>query len=398
MNLIKEFTNLTDENISYDELKSKYEIKAPADFNFAYDVVDRYAKDAPEKRALVWCDDDGNERTFTFSELSKKSKQAAAFFSAQGIRKGDKVMMILRRRWEFWVILLAMHRIGAVAIPATNQLLTKDIEYRFNAAKVKMIVALDEEKIIGEIEAALEKSTSVEKMVIVRSQKNDTKTKKEWLDFGKEVAAFGEDFKKPEGSAFPCGNDTMLLYFTSGTSGNPKMVQHNFLYPLGHITTAKWWQNVIDDGLHFSVAETGWAKAVWGKIYGQWICGSAVFVYDMIQFKPALLMHKIEEYGINTFCAPPTVYRYLIRSNLKKFNLSSLKYCVTAGEALNSEVYNKFYEQTGIKMFEGYGQTESTIIAGNFTGMEPKPGSMGKPAPGYDLEIIGGDGKKMRAR
>lgn len=394
MNLIKEFTNLTDENISYDELKSKYEIKAPADFNFAYDVVDRYAKDAPEKRALVWCDDDGNERTFTFSELSRKSKQAAAFFSAQGIRKGDKVMMILRRRWEFWVILLAMHRIGAVAIPATNQLLTKDIEYRFNAAKVKMIVALDEEKIIGKIEAALEKSTSVEKMVIVRSQKNDTKTKKEWLDFGKEVAAFGEDFKKPEGSAFPCGNDTMLLYFTSGTSGNPKMVQHNFLYPLGHITTAKWWQNVIDDGLHFSVAETGWAKAVWGKIYGQWICGSAVFVYDMIQFKPALLMHKIEEYGINTFCAPPTVYRYLIRSNLKKFNLSSLKYCVTAGEALNSEVYNKFYEQTGIKMFEGYGQTESTIIAGNFTGMEPKPGSMGKPAPGYDLEIIGGDGKK----
>ncbi|WP_406032161.1 AMP-binding protein, partial [Treponema saccharophilum] len=229
MNLIKEFTNLTDENISYDELKSKYEIKAPADFNFAYDVVDRYAKDAPEKRALVWCDDDGNERTFTFSELSRKSKQAAAFFSAQGIRKGDKVMMILRRRWEFWVILLAMHRIGAVAIPATNQLLTKDIEYRFNAAKVKMIVALDEEKIIGEIEVALEKSTSVEKMVIVRSQKNDTKTKKEWLDFGKEVAAFGEDFKKPEGSAFPCGNDTMLLYFTSGTSGNPKMVQHNFL-------------------------------------------------------------------------------------------------------------------------------------------------------------------------
>lgn len=388
MNVYRDYIEGGKDFADYDALKNGFKIKIPENFNFAYDVVDRYAKEDPEKRALVWCDDHGGERIFTFKEMSEESQRAANFLVRHGIQKGDVVMLILRRRFEFWFFMLAMHRIGAVAVPATNQLLQKDIEFRTNAAQVKMIISLDDPKIQAEVEKAMPKSPSVRTLVTVGKNRGS------WQSYHAEAPQLSTLFARPEGAAATTNDDIMLLYFTSGTSGYPKMVEHNFLYPLGHIVTARYWQNVVDDGLHLTIAETGWAKAVWGKLYGQWLCGTAIFAYDMDSFKPDLLLRKLEQYGVTTFCAPPTVYRYLIRQNLSKYDLSKLSYCVTAGEALNPEVYNKFYEQTGLKMFEGYGQTESTVMVGNFPGMEPKPGSMGKAAPGYDVKIVRPDGTK----
>ncbi|MBO6220113.1 MAG: AMP-binding protein [Treponema sp.] len=372
---------------NYEDLKKNFKIKVPENFNFSYDIIDRYEKEAPNKRALVWCDDSGEERVFTFADIAKESRRTANYLVSKGIKKGDAVMLILRRRYEFWFFITALHRIGAIAVPATNQLLQKDLEYRTNAAQIKMIVSYDD-TIQEEIEKALPASPSVKNLVTVQSDR------KGWISYSKEISSFGTDFPRPQGEMATHNDDIMLLYFTSGTSGYPKMVQHNFAYPLGHIVTAKYWQNVIDDGLHLTVAETGWAKSVWGKLYGQWICGSAVFAYDMVQFKPGVMLKKIEQYKVTTFCAPPTVYNYLVRADINKYDLSSLKYLVTAGEALNPEVYKKVYEATGLKMFEAYGQTEATVMVGNFPGMEPKPGSMGKPAPGYDVAVVRPDGSK----
>ena len=391
MVLYKEFIEDDRDFSSYEDLKKHFKIKIPDNFNFAYDVVDRYAREEPNKRALVWCDDSGEERVFTFADISEMSKKTANFLTAHDIKKGDSVMLILRRRYEFWWFIIALHRIGAIAIPATDQLLVKDIEYRNNAAEIKMIVSFDEPKVQGEIEKSLAESPSVKTLVTVGSDRGI------WVNFHKAYETCAADFPRPEGNAATTNEDIMLLYFTSGTSGYPKMVQHNFLYPLGHIVTAKYWQNVVDDGLHLTIAETGWAKAVWGKLYGQWLAGSAVFAYDMVSFKPDRMLQKIAHYKVTTFCAPPTVYRYLIRQDFKKYDLSHLKYCVTAGEALNAEVFNKFFEQTGIKMAEAYGQTEATVIIGNFPGMEIKPGSMGKPAPGYDVDIISPKGVTCKA-
>lgn len=389
MNFYKEYFEKECDESNYEDLKKNYKIKVPENFNFAYDIVDRYAKEAPNKRAMLW-DNDEEVKTFTFADMSKLSNQFANFLKSKDLKKGDAVMMILRRRWEFWPMILAFHKLGIVAVPATNQLLQKDIEYRTNAANIKMIICVNEEKVVNEVEKAMPKSSTVDNIVLVGANKEG------WINFDEEIKNYTSDFTRPTGAENTTNEDIMLRYFTSGTSGYPKMVQHNFTYPLGHITTAKFWQNVIDDGLHLSIAETGWAKAMWGKLYGQWICGSCIFVYDMASFKPYIILKKIEQHKINTFCAPPTVYRYLIRSDISKYDLSSLKYCVTAGEALNSEVFNKFYEQTGIKMFEAYGQTESTALAGNFPGMEPKPGSMGKAAPGYDLDIIDANGNSCK--
>ncbi|MBR0032686.1 MAG: AMP-binding protein [Treponema sp.] len=391
MNLIKNFIENDCNFEDYDDLRKNFKIRRPDNFNFAFDVVDVYAEKAPDKRAIVWCDDKGGEKILNFKELSVESKKAANFLVSLGVKKGDKVLMILRRRWEFWITILALHRIGAVAIPATNQLLQKDIEYRIDAADVKTIIVC-EDPVVKEIENARVNKPSLERLILVKSEAESANVSSDWIDFHAGVSAASDDFGREKCQTK--NDDIMLLYFTSGTSGYPKMVQHDFIYPLAHIVTAKIWQNVTDDGLHLSVAETGWAKAMWGKLYGQWICGSAVFVYDMVQFKPHLLMQKISDYKVTTFCAPPTVYRYLVRTDLSQFDLSSLKYCVTAGEALNPEVYNKFYSMTGLKMREGYGQTESVIAAGTFLGIEPKPGSMGKPAPGYDLQIVDENGNK----
>ena len=372
----------------YEDLKKNFKIKVPENFNFSYDIVDRYASLAPEKRALVWCDDLGEEKIFNFKEISEKSKQTANYLVKHGIKKGDTVMLILRRRYEFWYFILALHRIGAIAVPATNQLLTKDLEYRTNAAQIKMIVSYDDEPVQERIEAAMPASPSVKELVTVG------KARKGWQTFYDEIDSLSSEFERPTGENATHNDDIMLLYFTSGTSGNPKMVEHNFAYPLGHIVTAKYWQNVIDDGLHLTVAETGWAKSVWGKLYGQWICGSAVMVYDMLTFMPSRMMNVISKYHVTTFCAPPTTYRFLVKADAKKYDISALKYIVTAGEALDPELFEEVYRFTGLRMFEAFGQTEATVMIGNFPGMTPKPGSMGKSAPGYDIEIVRPDGTK----
>lgn len=375
----------------YENLKSNYKINIPENFNFAYDVLDYYAEHEPERKALVWCDDDGGEKIYTFAELALCVNKTANYLKKRGVKKGDAVMLILRRRFEFWYFILALHKLGAITVPATQLLLESDIVYRNNAAGIKMIVSFDEPKVQGEIEKAMEKSPTVKQLITVGPAREG------WTRFYDEYDDCSTDFIRPSGEEATVNEDIMLLYFTSGTSGYPKMVQHNFAYPLGHIVTARYWQNVVDGGLHLTIAETGWAKAVWGKIYGQWLCGTAVFAYDMVSFVPDKLLHKMEKYGVTTFCAPPTVYRYLIRQDLKKYDLSALKYVVTAGEALNAEVYNKFYEMTGLKMYEAYGQTECTVLVGNFPGMEIKPGSMGKPAPGYDIDVVHEDGTSCNA-
>lgn len=373
----------------YTDLKKNCRLKAPENFNFSYDIIDRYAKDCPEKRALVWCDDNGEEKTLTFADISVESKRAAYFLSAAGIKKGDAVMLILRRRYEFWILMPALHRIGAIVVPATDQLLQKDIEYRTNAAEIKMIISYENPIIQSEIEKAMPASKTVKTLVTVGSER------KGWVNFHTEYEKCTAEFPRPVGEAATNNEDPMLMYFTSGTSGYPKMVLHNFVYPIGHIITAKYWHGVVDDGLHLTVAETGWAKATWGKLYGQWICGTAIFVYDMTSFKPDKMLQKISQYGVTTFCAPPTVYRYLIRQDLSKYDLSSVVRCTTAGEALNGEVYNKFHQFTGQKIFEGYGQSESAIIAGNFLNEPVKPGSMGKASPAYEVEIVDPNGKPV---
>ncbi len=372
----------------YDDLKKNFKIKIPEVFNFAYDIVDRYAVEAPEKRALVWCDDEGNEKVFTFKDISQKSNQAANFLVKHGIKKGDTVMLILRRRYEFWYFIIALHRIGAVAIPATNQLLSKDIEYRTNAAQIKMIISYDDQLVQERIEKALLSSPSVKELVTVGKNRNG------WISYHDEEEALSPSFMRPSGENSTKNSDTSLLYFTSGTSGNPKMVGFNYEYPLGHIVTAKYWQNVVDDGLHLTVAETGWAKCVWGKLYGQWICGSAVMVYDMDMFRPAKMLEVIQKYKVTTFCAPPTAYRYLFRAYSSKYDISSVTHFVTAGEALTPELFDTVKKATGKCLYEAYGQTEGTVMVGNFPGMKPKPGSMGLPAPGYNIEIVRDDGTK----
>lgn len=389
--MLKKYIEGSLEFSSYEEMREKFSIKIPENFNFAYDVVDEYAGTEPNRTALVWCDDNDEERYFSFFDLAEASAKTANFLKERGIKKGDRVMIILRRRYEFWFFLLALHKIGAIAIPATTMLLAKDVEYRNKAANVKMIVTVDEENLQEEVEKSLENSPSVESLVTIG------KKRKGWISFYDFYESESPIFKRPSGEEGTENSDIMLLYFTSGTSGYPKMVEHNFSYPLGHIVTAKYWQGVLNGGLHLTVAETGWAKAVWGKIYGQWLCGSAVFVYDMNSFVPAKLLEKMAKYKVTTFCAPPTVYRYLVRQNLKKFDLSNLKCCATAGEALNDEIFNKFYELTGHKLKEGYGQTELTLTIGNFPGMEIKPGSMGKPAPGYNIDIVDSQGNSCPA-
>ena len=373
----------------YSELKDNFSIEIPENFNFAYDVVDEYARTEPNRTALVWCDDNGGESVFSFQDLKIASNKTANFLLSKGIKKGDAVMLILRRRYEFWYFLLALHKIGAIAVPATNLLLKSDIEYRTNAAAIKMIVSLEDKDLQRQIDLALPNSPTVKTLVTTGHRDG-------WVSFADEYPNQSDDFTRPQGDGATANEDIMLLYFTSGTSGYPKMVQHNFTYPLGHIVTARYWQKVVDGGLHLTLAETGWAKAVWGKIYGQWLAGSAVFAYDMVTFVPGRLLEKMERYKVTTFCAPPTVYRYLVRQDFTKYDLSSLVHCTTAGEALNGEIYNKFLEKTGIKMKEGYGQTELTLTIGNFDGMEPKPGSMGKPAPGYTIDIVDSEGSSCK--
>ena len=371
---------------SYQDFADNYKVQVPDNFNFAFDVVDEIALKTPEKVAMVWCNDLGDERIFTFADMKKYSDKAANFFLSAGIRKGDPVMLILKRRFEFWFCTLALNKIGAITIPATHLLSTKDIVYRNNAADIKMIVCVPEAEVIQHVEEAEGKSPTFKVKALIGENREG------WLNFNAGMESSSEEFIRPIGDQVTKNEDIMLLYFTSGTTGMPKMVNHNYIYPLGHILTAKYWQNVQDNGLHFTVADTGWAKSAWGKLYGQWISGSAVMTFDFDKFIPKNLMEVIVKYKVTTFCAPPTIYRFLIKEDLSKFDLSALKYCVVAGEPLNPEVYKQFLDATGIRLMEGYGQTEMTVSLATYSWMEPKPGSMGKPSPGYRIDLVDEDG------
>jgi acetyl-CoA synthetase len=376
-------------NETYDEkgMLKTFSLNVPTDFNFGYDVVDEMARLEPKKTAMVWCDESGAERVFTFADVKKYSDKTANFFKSLGIGKGDMVMLILKRHYEFWFSIVALHKLGAVAIPATYLLTPKDLIYRFNAAGVKGVVCTAVGEVANYVDEAQAECPSVQVKIIVKGKKDG------WYNFTENMETASEQFERRQGSQKSKVTDPMLIYFSSGTSGPPKMACHNFAYPIGHISTAKHWQNVDPEGLHLTVADTGWGKAVWGKLYGQWLMEAAIFVYDFDKFEPADLLGKIEKYQITTFCAPPTIYRFFIKEGIKGFDLSSLKYATTAGEALNPEVFNKFYQYTGLKLMEGFGQTETTATVLNWKGMEPKPGSMGKPFPQYEVTIVAENGK-----
>lgn len=371
---------------SQEDFKKNFKIEVPENFNFGYDVVDAWAAEAPDKEAILWTNDKGECIHFSYADLKKYTDQTASYFQSLGIGRGDKVMLILKRRYEFWYSIIALHKLGAVVIPATHLLTKKDIVYRCNAATIKMIVAAGEDVITNHIIDAMPDSPSVEKLVSV----------------GPHIPEGFEDFHKGIDNAAPfvrpelanTNDDISLMYFTSGTTGEPKMVAHDFTYPLGHIVTGSFWHNLHKDSLHLTIADTGWGKAVWGKLYGQMIAGAIVFVYDHEKFTPADILQKIHDYKITSLCAPPTIYRFLIREDLTKYDLSSLEYCTTAGEALNYSVYETFLKITGIRLMEGFGQTETTLTLATFPWMEPKPGSMGVPNPQYDIDLIKPDGRK----
>lgn len=388
MSMLNQFLPQT-EFSSYEDFCEHLAIRVPPNFNFAYDVVDAYAEKEPTRRAIVWCNDNGDERVGTFAELKDASDCAAQVFQRLGVRKGDAVMLILRCRYEFWTCLLGLHKLGAVGVPATHMLTAHDLAYRFDQAQVRMVVAVPDAALEEAIEGA-EHAAPGGQLLKMRL----CGTKAGWYDLTAEMATVEGRWIRPEGEAATQNRDLMLVYFSSGTTGQPKMVAHNYTYPLAHIVTAKYWQNVSDGGLHYTVADTGWAKSAWGKLYGQWLSGSAVFVHDYDKFSPMRTLEVCARYGVTTFCAPPTVYRFLIKEDLSRHDFSQLAYAVVAGEPLNPEVYEQFKKATGLSLMEAYGQTEMTIGAGNFTGMKPKPGSMGRPSPLYGLYLARPDGTR----
>lgn len=369
---------------SEEDYNKNLEFIIPNNFNFAYDVMDVWAEEKPNKTALIWTDDEEHERFFTFGELKELTDQAAAYFLSLGIGKGDMVMLILKRHYEWWISILALHKIGAIAIPATHMLTTHDIVYRNNRAGVKAIICVGEDYVLDQITGAMSESPTVKTLVSI-----GPKVPENFHSWHEEIA-HAPAFVRP--SHVNDNEDIMLMYFTSGTSGEPKMVAHNYLYPLGHITTGVFWHNLHENSIHLTVADTGWGKAVWGKLYGQWFAGAAVFVFNHDKFTAEKILKKIEKYHITSFCAPPTVYRFMIHEDLSTYDLSSLEYCTTAGEALNPSVYDKFYNITGVKLMEGFGQTETTMTLGTMPWHQPKPGSMGKPNAQYDIDLIRSDG------
>lgn len=380
MNFLDKYAN-TDFS-SYEDFHDNFQINVPDQFNFAYDIVDEYARLEPEKKALVWCDEKGNKATFTFADMKYYSDKAANFYRSIGLKKGDSVMLILKRKYQYWFALVGLHKIGAIAIPATHLLTKKDIVYRNNAAHVKAIVATADSHVADAIDEAAPDSPTLQYKILSDGKRDG------WLCFEDELEKAAPDFIRPVGKEATQNHDLMLLYFTSGTTGYPKMVTHNYAYPLGHILTAHFWQKVEDDRLHLTVSDTGWAKAAWGKIYGQWICGATVFAYDYERFIPHDLLTIMQDYKITTFCAPPTIYRFFIKEDLTKYDLSSLHHCCIAGEPLNPEIYNQFLKMTGHKLYEGFGQTEMCVALATFEWFEPKPGSMGKPVPTYNIDIV----------
>lgn len=353
-------------------------------FNFAFDIVDALAVKCPDKLALLYVDNDKNERRFTFSDIKKYSCQTANYFKSLGIKRGDRVMLVLKRHYQFWFSILALHRLGAIVIPASNQLLEHDYSYRFASAGISAIVCTADGFVADEVDKAAANSPSLRTKIIVNGKRDG------WHDFNEELPAYSTHFYRSEDT--PCGTDPMLMFFTSGTTGYPKIAMHSYQYPLGHYTTARYWHNVDPNGIHFTISDTGWGKALWGKLYGQWMCETAIFVYDFDRFHAEDILPMFAKYNITSFCAPPTMYRFFIREDLSKYDLSSLKYAAIAGEALNPEVFNQFQRATGLSLMEGFGQTETTLVVANFVGMTPKPGSMGRPNPLFDVHILLPDG------
>ena len=374
---------------SYEDFKENYKLNAPEYFNFGFDIVDEWAAQDKDKKALVWCDDNNDEKIFTFTDIKKLSNKAANFFKSIGIKKGDAVLLILRRRWEYWVCATALHKLGAILIPGSLQLTKKDIVYRANAANIKAIICLNNDFVIEQVESSQPEVDCLQYKILVDSHREG------WLNFEDSIAPMSEELQRPTGDDRTKWNDTFLVFFTSGTTGMPKMVEHNCIYPLGHIVTAKYWQQVQENKLHMSVSDSGWAKFGWGKIYGQWVCGAVIFAYDMEKFIPLKLLETITKYQVTTFCAPPTMFRFMLQEDLSKFDLSCIKHCCTAGEPLNPEVYDRWLEKTGLKLYEGFGQTESTVILANFQWFEPKIGSTGKPSPLYNLCLVDNDGNPV---
>ncbi|MDO4290576.1 MAG: AMP-binding protein [Eggerthellaceae bacterium] len=371
---------------SYEDFYENFRINVPEAFNFGFDVVDEWARVEPDKRALLWCNDAGEERTFTFTDISRLSNKAANAFAKLGVGKGDVVMCILRRRWEYWVVAAALCKLGATVIPASLQLTRKDIAYRANSAGVKALVCVNDAYVCGEAEAARADAPSIEHTIVAAGKRGG------WLNFDELIEPESEVFERPTGEAGVTSKDIMLIYFTSGTTGNPKAVCHNFAHPLGHIITAKYWQQVRENKLHMSVTDSGWAKFGWGKIYGQWIAGATIFCYDMDKFVPTKLLQKIQDYELTTFCAPPTMYRFMLQEDVSAYDLSSVENFATAGEPLNAEVTIQWERLTGKKIREGFGQTEGPVLLATFPWVEPRPGSMGKPSPLLNIKLLDDDG------
>ena len=356
-------------------------------FNFAFDVVDAIAKKSPDKLAMIHVSRDKTERRFTFNDMKRASAQCANYFKSLGIKKGDRVMLVLKRHYQFWFSILALHKLGAIVIPATNQLLAHDFEYRFNAADISAVICTADGDVARQIELAEATSPTLRTKILVGGEREG------WKNFNEEYPLFSTHFYRTEETA--CGRDLMLMFFTSGTTGYPKIAAHTYQYPLGHYVTAKYWHGVSPDGLHFTISDTGWGKALWGKLYGQWLCEGAVFTYDFDRFDASDILPMFAKYGITTFCAPPTMLRMMIKEDISKYDLSSIRHMTTAGEALNPEVYRKFEEATGLQTMEGFGQTETTLTIANLMGGAHKLGSMGRPVPFYDVDLVDPDGNPV---
>ena len=356
-------------------------------FNFAFDIIDELGRKYPDKLAMLHIADDLTERRFTFKDIKEASSQAANYFKSLGIKKGDRVLLVLKRNYQFWLAILGLHKLGAVAIPATNQLVVHDYEYRFNSAGVSAVIATADGKATENIDEAQKNSPTLQIKIVANGKKDG------WHNFDEEFGLFSRRFVRDDDTA--CGDDPMIMFFTSGTTGYPKIAVHSHKYPLGHFITAKYWHCVERDGIHFTISETGWGKALWGKLYGQWLCEGAVFVYDFERFDASKILPMFAKYNITTFCAPPTMYRMLIKQDISQYDLSSIKHATTAGEALNPEVFKQFKKATGLRVHEGFGQTETTLSIANLNGTPIKIGAMGKPTPLYDIDVVDPDGNPV---
>ena len=383
-----------DDYATLDDLYHNFKVTVGDDFNFAYDVLDRMGTQTPGKLAMLWVGNDGQERRFTFGDLKHLSDKAANTLTSLGVEKGDKVMLVLKRGYQFWYTLMALHKIGAVAVPATHLLTAKDFVYRLNAAEVKMVLVTGDNEVVEQVNRALPECPGVLITAVTKQEKAGGR----WFDYDALVENAPGDWTRPTGDRATKSGDMMLLAFSSGTTGYPKMVWHDFTYPLGHILTGCFWHRVEDGGLHFTISDTGWLKSLWGKVYGQWLGGSAVFTYDFEKFSASDILSKIDKYNITTFCAPPTMYRFMIKEDFSGYDLSSLKHCTTAGEALNPEVFNQWLKLTGHKVFEGFGQSETTLCCFTcYPWMQPRLGSMGLPAPGYRMVVCDEEGTEVDA-